>query len=307
MVLRNRTEFCILAVLVLIAGIVAGCGSKSAQDTKTPAQPLVGIIDIQTVVNNHPKYSDLQRLQQEYTVLASQAQAMAGQAGGGLPASGNGAAGLNAAAAQEFSAKMAAKEKELGTRLSAAEEEQRQALKAELDAYISELDKTYQPQIFSIQLKLKTVQLSKEEAAAPQAELERLQNERSAKLAARQQELAQKLEQDMTAKKADLGRQLDAYGQQLHATMAGDLAAKQAELAGQAVQQPDGSGQTDAQQRLAMKEQEIRALQDFITSDVRDKAAKVAAEKGLEAVFANVRVNVSAVDVTAAVIAEFKK
>lgn len=306
MVLRNRTEFCFLAVLlVIVVGMAAGCSSKPAQDTKTSALPQVGIIDTPTAVKNHPKYAQLQRLNQEYDALVAQVQAEGGQAGADLPPSLNGPAGQSEAAAREFNAKMAAKERELKTGLEAADVQERQSSQTELNTYVSELDKDYQPQIFSLQLKLKTVQLSKEDAAAPQAELERLQSERAAKIAAKQQELLTKLEQTMTAKQADARHQLDAYGQQLSAAVAGDQATEKTNLAA-AGSKPDATLQAGKQQQLAMKQQEITALQDLISSDVRDKAAKVAAEKGLEAVFADVRLNVSAVDVTTAVIAEFK-
>ncbi|MDR3592290.1 MAG: molecular chaperone Skp [Negativicutes bacterium] len=304
--LRNRTEFCFLIVLAALVMLAAGCGTKPAQDTKTPDLPQVGIVDTQTVIKNHPKFGDLQRLRQEYAVLAAQVQAAGGQAGTNLPESLP--AGMNEAAEREFGAKMAAKEKELKTELGSAEEQERQSAQTALDAYVGELDKVYQPQIFSIQLKLKTVQLSKEEGAALQADLERIQGERSAKIAARQQELAKKMDQTMTAKQADAERRLDAYKQQLNVAIAGDLTAKQAELAGQAAAaQPDRGGQSDLEQQLAMKQQEIKSLQDFISSDIRDKSGKLAAEKGLGAVLADVGVNVSAVDLTAAVIAEFKK
>jgi len=42
-------------------------------------------------------------------------------------------------------------------------------------------------------------------------------------------------------------------------------------------------------------------------NDIRDKAAKIAAERGLETVLTGHAVNINAVDVTDAVIAAFKK
>ncbi len=48
-------------------------------------------------------------------------------------------------------------------------------------------------------------------------------------------------------------------------------------------------------------------LQDSIIKDIQDKTAKIAAERGLEAVLGVYKVNISAVDITDAVIAEIKK
>ncbi|MDR3561807.1 MAG: molecular chaperone Skp [Negativicutes bacterium] len=308
--MKNRAEFCFLAMLILAVGIVAGCGSKSAQDTKN-VQPSVGFMDVQNAVKNHPRYATLQRLQQEYDALAAQVEAAKQQSGRsdgpGLPAPIDGTAALNEAAGQEFNAKMASRQQELKTQLETAGAEQRQALQTELDAYVQELDKTYQPQILSIQLKLKTVQLSKEEMAAQQTELERLQNERAARISARQQDLAKQMDQAMAAKQDEILRQLKAYGQELNTAIAGKMSAQQPEPVRTIAPPVDGGPRSDQEQQLALKKQEIIALQDFIMNDIKTKAAKVAVEKGLEVVFSDIKANVNAVDVTAAVIAEFKK
>ncbi|QJW47771.1 hypothetical protein HA075_19635 [bacterium BFN5] len=56
-----------------------------------------------------------------------------------------------------------------------------------------------------------------------------------------------------------------------------------------------------------MKKQEVSVLEKAIVDDVRDMAAKVAAERQLDTIITNIQTNVNAVDITKAVIAEFKK
>ena len=56
-----------------------------------------------------------------------------------------------------------------------------------------------------------------------------------------------------------------------------------------------------------MKQKEFEALQGFIITNITEKTAKVATEANYDAVLTNVTVNVSAVDVTAKVIAECNK
>jgi hypothetical protein len=302
-------RFCFIAIMVAVIGIVAGCSSRTAQDTKESALPRVGIIDMQTAIKAHPQYAALTLAKQEYNTLAAEVAAeREGAAMSNLPAPIDGLDGLQAAASQEFNAKMAAKENEVKTQLGVAADQVRKSTEAELDAYVRELDKVYQPQIFNIQLKIKTVQLSKEETAALQTELDRLQNERAAKITARQQELAHKMDDIMAAKHAEAKRQLDAYGQELQASIATRLAGQQTELAARATATRPASGvRTEKEQQLAMKNQEITVLQDSIINDIRDKVAKVAAENKLDTVLTEVRVNVNASDITTAVIAEFNK
>ena len=111
----------------------------------------------------------------------------------------------------------------------------------------------------------------------------------------------------MAAKQDELLRQLKAYGQELNTAIAGKMSAQQPEPVRTIAPPVDGGPRSDQEQQLALKKQEIIALQDFIMNDIKTKAAKVAVEKGLEVVFSDIKANVNAVDVTAAVIAEFKK
>jgi len=323
-VLIKRTVIPLVILMVSVAFFTAGCFSKPTKDTNAPASGPVGVIDMDAAIKAHPKYQQLKTLQQQYSTLAAQADAAkqaqsAARSGNGsavLPQSGpvSDDAALNAAMQQEFSEKMAAKQAELKQSLAAKADRVQRDLSAEFKAYSEQVDQEYQPQIFSIQLKLKTVQLSKEEMAALQAELEKLQNARSEKLAAKEQELKARMDKIMAPEQEAVEQQLNAYAGQLNAEMSQKAAAKSAEITARnitpatgSMMLPDSGLRSDLEEQLAMKRQEISVLKEFIIQDIRDKVAKVAAERRLDTVLTNIQVNVSAMDITDAVIAEFKK
>ncbi len=313
----------LMVVLLITLGFVSGCGSnKSAQDTNAaPAQPKVAVIDMDKAVKAHPKSMELLQLKQQYNALADKVQAeLQAKAQANVPDAQaipkvNEAAinGINSAMEQEFNAKMAAKQAELKERLAAKAAQLKSDMANELKAYTAEIDKDYQPKIFSLQLKLKTVQLSKDEMAGLQQDMEKLQNERADKIAAKDRELAARLDAAMAPEQAKAEAELAAYAKQLNSELSAQASAKSAEIAARpdvptvVPQIPDsGRARTDTEQQLAMKKQEINVLEEHIMQDIRDKAAKVAVGQGLEIVLSGVTVNVNAQDITDAVITEFK-
>lgn len=312
----NRAKIVFLSALLTVTLLAAGCGTKSTPETKTAPAPQVGILNVDKAVQAHPKYADYQRLQKEYNTLTAQAAVEKQAAAQGQAvdhAMPEGALqGLNEQLGQEFNSKVAAKQEEISVRLNQKADQVRRDLSAQFDAYTKEIDETYQTQIFSLQLKLKTVQLSKEEMEALQKQLEQLQGERSAKLSAKEKELSGQLEALMAPEKAAAEKELSAYANELNAALQQHAAAKGAEIAARMqqaapLQTPTAQGRTESEQKAALKSQEMKVLQDFIIKDIQDKTAKIAAERGLEAVLGTYKVNISAVDITDAVIAELKK
>ncbi|HWQ62038.1 MAG TPA: hypothetical protein VN521_06980, partial [Negativicutes bacterium] len=206
--LRNYARIAFIAAVVASL-VVAGCGSQQAKTTPAPAPSKLGVIDMDKAIKAHPRYADVMRIQKENAALASGLDADKAQAAG-MPGP-DGASGLEQAAAKEFEARMTAKDAEVRTRLETAAEQVRRDMTSELDAYVRELDKEYQPKLFNLQLKLKTVQLSKEEAAALQVEVDKLQQERAVKTAARQQELLNKADAAMKAKQSVSEQEMADY------------------------------------------------------------------------------------------------
>jgi Skp family chaperone for outer membrane proteins len=302
---RNCARIALVAV-AFASLAVAGCGSQQAKTAPPDAPPKIGAIDMEKAIKAHPRYAEVGRLQQDYATLAARLEAEKAKEANmpGLMAPGD-ASGLEQAAAKEFDARMEAKRAEINTRLDAAANQVNRDMASELDAYAAELDKEYQPQLFSLQLKLKTVQLSKEEGAALQGQVDKLQQERAAKIDARRRELLAKADAAMKTKQSDGEKELAAFAAKEQSELAGQIAAQQAAAAGR-IAAPGQTGGAAAD-KLDATGREIAALQDAIVADIRDKAAKVAVNQGLATVLAGIKVNVSAVDITDAVIAEFKK
>ena len=303
----------LLVVMLVFALFIAGCGTKKTEDTKAPAAPQVGIMDMNKAVKGHPKYSQLMSLGQQADAMAVQLEAQQSTADRGAlgtsasEMSQNQITELNKAFEQEFNAKMSAKQEELSPRIVAKADAVRRLLSEEMQKYSDQLDKEYQPQIFNLQLKLKTVQLGKEETAVLQTELERIQAQRSEALGLKQGQLAARMDELIAPEKAAVEQQLAAYAKELNEEISKKAAVKQAEIAARGNEPPRADLPSQIQEQLVMKQQEIEALQGSIIANITDKTAKVATESGFEAVLVNVAVNISAVDITTQVIAECNK
>lgn len=305
----SRKYSMIFAVTIAVASLIAlaGCAPKT-QDTKGPVQNQTGIIDMGKAIKSHPQYGQLERLQQELSSLSQQLEQQAATSSQAATPSGlsaSSASGISQALEQEFNARMADKQAELNKRIEAKAAEVNKELSAQMQAYAEEIDKVYQPQIFSLQLKLKTVQLSKDEMAALQKELETLQGERAAKLTAKEQELSAQMRERMNPEQAAVEKEMAAYAQTLNAELA-----KRAEAASAPAMNTTPATAVpgnDLEKAAIAKQQEISSLQEKIIKDIQEKTAKVAMERGLTEVVTNIRLNISAMDITDAVVAEFKK
>ncbi|HWR09162.1 molecular chaperone Skp [Sporomusa sp.] len=313
--MKITTPIRFLATLILGAVLLTGC-ARPAPETKSPAAPQVGVIDMDKAVKAHPKHQEWQKLKEQAATLNQQLTAEAGRAAGVTPQSamnlpGSVESGLRAAAEQEFNAKMAAKQQELQTRLAGKANKLHSELSTELKTYAEQLEQEYQPQLFNLQLKLQTVRMDEKEAAAVKKALDDLKAEQTNKLTVREKELAQKLETALTPDKAASEQELAAYAKQLNSEISTKMAAQTANIAdkgtGPLSSSSTAAGVSALEQQFTMKQQEISALEDTILNDIRDKAAKVAIERNLDVVFTGQRVNVSAVDITDAVITAVKK
>ena len=321
-----RRLLCCLLLIVAIATSLSGCLNKQAQDTKTPQ--LIGVVDLDRAMRAHPRWSQLQELNKKINTLFAQqqqtqdAQALAGKesasdAASLLPADEQN--GIDAFLKEEYTAKMAARQTELNVALQEKIAALHRQTANEYQSYAEELEKEYQPELFSLQLKIKTLQMDKEQMSAVQQEIDKIQAEKEAKLTAKNQELSAQFQAAVAPYRAEMEGQLSGYAQNLEAEQAAKRAEKtvQQQQFAAALTAPDEQAApgldeppadtTDIDREIAVLKQQIAVLQDIMIADIRDKTAKIAAEKGIDTVLANVDVNISAQDITNEVIAEFKK
>lgn len=302
---------------------MAGCGTKPTQETTPPpALPKVGIVDMNTAVKAHPKYKDLMVFQEQAAALAAQLDAEQGakkQQAQQVQTIPNlvdpfqqDMTQMQKALEEESNRKLTAKQHEIEGKISSKEESINRTLSDEMKAYSDQIEKEYQPQIFNLQLKLKVVQLSKEDATKIQTELDKLGAQQSQALALKQDQLKARMKELMGPEIASSEQEVAAYRKKLEDELAAQMAGKQAEFLkrdNEQHTQTPGIAPVDSElpQQLTTKQQEIEALQGFIVDDITNKVATVAVKGGFETIVTNVIVNVNAVDITTQVITECNK
>jgi len=310
----RATSITFFATLILAAILLTGC-SRSTPETKPPTAPEIGVIDMDKAIEAHRRYPEWKKIKQQGATLNQQLAAITRQASdremSAFNLSGKAAEGLRAAAEQEFKAKMMAKQQELQARLADKADKVRSQLALELKAYAEQLEKEYRTPQFNLQLKLQIVRMNEQEAAAVQQELNDLKAEQAGKIAAREQQLADSMEAALAPEKEAIEQELASYAQQLHAEISAKMSAQTAGIAGNisqsAISPDDMTTISGLKQQLTMKQQAMNDVETEIVNDIKDKTAKVAIDRNLEAVLTGHKVNVSAVDVTDLVIAEVKK
>lgn len=334
----NKRRFAAAVSLVAATALFTGCSLFNKTPAAPAAAPAIAYVDVDRAMQALPQWAQVNDLDQRINQLQAQLRqqgvpvAPAPPAGGAAvpaapgPAGADAAAaqaGISAAARQQYDAKMAEKQAQLRAQLNAKAGSLQQQQKDTLEAYAAQVRQQYQPQIFNLQLKLQTLKMTKEEHDAAQAQLDQLQKEQNGKIAAKQQELAAQFDQSMAAAQASAQQEMAAYGNQLQQELATSAAAQQAQMnaradsapaapaapsAGLAATPPaTAPANGDAQQTLSTLMAQRNALVDFLRQQIRDKASQLAAQQGYAVVITKPLVNVSAVDITSQVLAEFRK
>ena len=300
-----------LLSIVMLASFLSGCATKPPQDTKTPQQT-IGVLDMEKAVKAHPRWSQLDALHKKINTINLQAQQRVVQKQPEQVQPQELQQGLDAYLSQEYEAKLAVKQAELKVVLDEKTAALRQEISSEYQAYMAELEKSYQPRLFSLQLKMKTLQMNKEEMASLQQEIEKLQSEQDNQRKIKEEQLSARMETAIAPQKAELEQQLSLYAHNLE----NELAEKRAQQtsqpsvtlpAGDSQLQDSPQGSDNADIEIKVLNEQITVLEDLIIGDIQDITAKIAAQQGLELVLTNIDTNISAQDVTNQVIAEFKK
>lgn len=308
--MKQRFKLLLLGgfLVLLLIPVLAGC-KKSLPETNS-ATPSIGILDLTKTINAHPRYKEMQKIEQEIAKIQAEAARSQEKSSENLSMPGLGNTGYQQALDQQMNAQLAHKRNELAQSLDSKMAALKLEVNQQLADYAKELDKTYQPEVLSLQLKMQTVQMTQEERDAAKKRLDELQEQRMQKL----QKQQESLEQDIRPRFEQEQKQAEEQFRQFHARLLEEansqmgeqrkiMEARRAEMAAGIPAPAAGYGNSELQVLLEQREK----LGQIILKEIKDAAARIAAKENLEAVIVKYRQNIQAMDITGAVIAEINK
>lgn len=293
-----------MAAALLVAGslAVSGCSDKK---TEEPAPPAVsyGVVDLETLVKAHPKYSTYFRLETEYNHLLGQYQNERNK----LIHIASQQQHIKAALSDQ-SRRMAA-ENEWKTKVKAKEDELNDGL-AKLYKTISEAhkkDKTFtldgltdeeRAEMANLQMKLTVLGVTGSEKEDVKQRLHELMDLRTER--AKMDTIGWTEDEVKTMKEAKekASKELADFSEKT----AKDI--KQSLSQDTNVDEPlpedpiDPSWNEDWQQKIDAKQKEMAAVKKEIMEDIRKVAAREASDKHLSMIFSKYKANIHAEDVT---------
>lgn len=299
---RNCVYTMAAALLVACSLAVSGCSDKKAEE---PAPPAVsyGVVDLETLVKAHPKYSTYFRLETEYNHLLDQYQNERNK----LIHIASQQQHIKAALSDQ-SRRMAA-ENEWKTKVKAKEDELNDGL-AKLYKTISEAhkkDRIFTPdgltdeervEMANLQMKLTVLGVTGSEKEDVKQRLHDLMDLRTER---RQMDTIGWTEDEvksMKEAKEKASKELSDFSEKT----AKDI--KQSLAEDTNVDEPlsedpiDPSWNEDWQQKIDAKQKEMAAVKKEIMEDIRKEAAREASDKHLSMIFSKYKANIHAEDVT---------
>lgn len=299
---RNCVYTMAAALLVACSLAVSGCSDKKNEE---PAPPAVsyGVVDLETLVKAHPKYSTYFRLETEYNHLLDQYQNERNK----LIHIASQQQHIKAALSDQ-SRRMAA-ENEWKTKVKAKEDELNDGL-AKLYKTISEAhkkDRTFTPdsltdeeraEMANLQMKLTVLGVTGSEKEDVKQRLHDLMDLRTER---RQMDTIGWTEDEVKAMKEAKEKASKELADFLE-KIAKDIKQSLAEETNVDVPLPedpiDPSWNEDWQQKIDAKQKEMAAVKKEIMEDIRKEAAREASDKHLSMIFSKYKANIHAEDVT---------
>lgn len=299
---RNCVYTMAAALLVACSLAVSGCSDKK---TEEPAPPAVsyGVVDLETLVKAHPKYSTYFRLETEYNHLLDQYQNERNK----LIHIASQQQHIKAALSDQ-SRRMAA-ENEWKTKVKAKEDELNDGL-AKLYKTISEAhkkDRAFTPdgltdeeraEMANLQMKLTVLGVTGSEKEDVKQRLHDLMDLRTER---RQMDTIGWTEDEvntMKEAKEKASKELADFSEKIAKDIKQSLAEETS------VDEPlpedpiDPSWNEDWQQKIDAKQKEMAAVKKEIMEDIRKEAAREASDKHLSMIFSKYKANIHAEDVT---------
>lgn len=299
---RNCVYTMAAALLVACSLAVSGCSDKK---TEEPAPPAVsyGVVDLETLVKAHPKYSTYFRLETEYNHLLDQYQNERNK----LIHIASEQQHIKAALSDQ-SRRMAA-ENEWKTKVKAKEDELNDGL-AKLYKTISEAykkDRTFTPdgltdeeraEMANLQMKLTVLGVTGSEKEEVKKRLHDLMDLRTERRKMDTIGWTEDEVKTMKEAKENASKELSDFSEKT----AKDI--KQSLSQDTNVDEPlsedpiDPSWNEDWQQKIDAKQKEMAAVKKEIMEDIRKEAAREASDKHLSMIFSKYKANIHAEDVT---------
>lgn len=325
--MNNRTKIGIAIVTALIIGVGGyfGMGNFSIPSSGQEAQTKMvsaekfGVLESMRAVKAHPRYGEIEALEREITELQQNMKAklergkmMTMSSGLQMEVSQNMTAGQQALYA-EANQKVAAKQTELNKRLAEADLAKRKAASEEFAKLRSQITDEYKLPIFNIKLKLETLKISDEERASLEKQMQSLKQEEDAKLGAAYQSIARKMTEEMMAEQKAASEEMQAYVQQIGEEYSLMTSAKTGQPNDAMMAQLDElnrklKADVEASEKIYNeKRKQQEEIKNMILRDIKAEVERIALEQELTIVLSDVRANVTAVDITDAVIEACKK
>ena len=278
----------ILVVLILLAVAVSACGK---QTTSEQLKAIVwAVLDEEKVMKAHPQYLDWQSkktawlagkkkvewLRQSVVLQAAQdVQLLAMPA---LPAAERAAQSLQEAALQQ----------QLQERAQSLQKE----LDQEMKAYGEEVHRELDPEVVSLQLKLRIVSLQPQEAEAIRQQLSQVQQLQQQRLAKKEAELAQRFAAALAPLREAIRQEQAAARQTTVVKMDSPSISKitPEKLSAERIRA--------LEEQLQQQELEWQELQRRIQEEVQDRAGRIASARGIDIVLRKPVAAMQAVDIT---------
>ena len=293
-----------MAAALLVAGslAVSGCSDKKNEE---PAPPAVsyGVVDLETLVKAHPKYSTYFRLETEYNYLLGQYQNERNK----LIHIASQQQHIKAALSDQ-SRRMAA-ENEWKTKVKAKEDELNDGL-AKLYKTISEVhkkDKTFTPdgltdeeraEMANLQMKLTVLGVTGSEKEEVKQRLHDLMDLRTERTKMDTIGWTEDEVKAMKEAKEKASKELADFSEKTAKDIKQNLA-EETNVNEPLPEDPiDPSWNEDWQQKIDAKQKEMAAVKKEIMEDIRKEAAREASDKHLSMIFSKYKANIHAEDVT---------
>nr|WP_320147984.1 hypothetical protein [uncultured Anaeromusa sp.] len=279
----------LLVFLILLAVAVSACGKQLASEQ--PKAMVWAVLDEEKVMKAHPNYLEwqskktawlagrqkLEWLKQSLVLQAAQEVQMLS-----MPT-------LPVAAQATQSLQEAALQQQLQERAKSLQK----VLDQEMKAYGEEVHSELDPQVVSLQLKLRIVSLQPQEAEALRLQLTQVQQLQQLRLAQKEAELAQRFAAALTPLREAIRQEQQTVARQTPLAKLEPVSA--VKTTPEAV---SAERIRDLEERLQQQEMEWQKLQRLIQEEVQDRAGRIASARGIDIVLRKPIAAMQAVDIT---------